>query len=62
MGMQSAVDTPMWVYYGFPASDYEGINTEFVREKNGRLMGEKDKEIEADLVCGIPDSGVGMAH
>jgi amidophosphoribosyltransferase len=51
----------LWVYYGFPASDYEGINTEFVREKNGRLMGEKDHDIEADLVCGIPDSGVGMA-
>ena len=51
----------LWVYYGFPASDYEGINTEYVREKNGRLMGEKDTEIEADLACGIPDSGVGMA-
>ncbi|MCR4582300.1 MAG: amidophosphoribosyltransferase [Prevotella sp.] len=51
----------LWVYYGFPASDYEGINTEYVREKNGRLMGEKDHDIEADLVCGIPDSGVGMA-
>ena len=51
----------LWVYYGFPASDYEGINTEFVREKNGRRMGEKDTELEADLVCGIPDSGVGMA-
>ena len=51
----------LWVYYGFPASDYEGINTEYVREKNGRLMGEKDTEIEPDLVCGIPDSGVGMA-
>jgi amidophosphoribosyltransferase len=51
----------LWVYYGFPASDYEGINTEYVREKNGRLMGEKDNDIEPDLVCGIPDSGVGMA-
>ena len=51
----------LWVYYGFPASDYEGINTEYVREKNGRLLGEKDNEVEADLVCGIPDSGVGMA-
>ncbi len=51
----------LWVYYGFPASDYEGINTEYVREKNGRIMGEKDHEVEADLVCGIPDSGVGMA-
>ncbi len=50
----------LWVYYGFPASCYEGINTEEVREKNGRMMGEKDN-VEADLVCGIPDSGVGMA-
>ena len=50
----------LWVYYGFPASCYEGINTEAVREKNGRMMGEKD-DVKADLVCGIPDSGVGMA-
>jgi amidophosphoribosyltransferase len=50
----------LWVYYGFPASCYEGINTEAVREKNGEMMGQKD-DVEADLVCGIPDSGVGMA-
>ena len=50
----------LWVYYGFPASSYEGINTEDVRERNGEMMGSKDN-IEADLVCGIPDSGVGMA-
>jgi len=50
----------LWVYYGFPASTYEGINTEAVRERNGKMMGEKD-DVEADLVCGIPDSGVGMA-
>ncbi len=50
----------LWVYYGFPASCYEGVNTEAVREKNGEMMGERD-DIEADLVCGIPDSGVGMA-
>ena len=50
----------LWVYYGFPASSYEGINTEEVRERNGKMMGETDS-VEADLVCGIPDSGVGMA-
>ena len=50
----------LWVYYGFPTSCYEGINTEEVRERNGRMMGEKD-DVKADLVCGIPDSGVGMA-
>lgn len=52
--------TFLWVYYGFPASDYEGINTEYVRETVGRVMGEED-ETEADCVCGIPDSGVGTA-
>ena len=50
----------LWVYYGFPSSDYEGINVEMVRENNGKRMGEED-DTEADLVCGIPDSGVGMA-
>ena len=50
----------LWVYYGFPSSDYEGVNVEFMREKNGELMGKEDNT-EADCVCGIPDSGVGMA-
>ena len=50
----------LWVYYGFPASTYEGINVEEVRERNGEKLGEKD-DVDADLVCGIPDSGVGMA-
>ena len=50
----------LWVYYGFPASDYEGINTEDVRERCGKMLGEED-DTEADLVCGIPDSGVGFA-
>jgi amidophosphoribosyltransferase len=50
----------LWVYYGFPASDYNGINVENVRETNGKMMGEKD-DAEVDCVCGVPDSGVGMA-
>ena len=50
----------LWVYYGFPASDYLGINSEAVREQAGKVVGEED-DIEADSVCGIPDSGVGMA-
>ena len=50
----------LWVYYGFPTSDYEGINVEAVRERNGKMMGEQD-DTEVDCVCGIPDSGVGMA-
>ncbi len=50
----------LWVYYGFPASDYEGINVEDVREAGGRALG-KDDPTKADCVCGIPDSGVGFA-
>lgn len=50
----------LWVYYGFPASDYNGINAEQMRERAGVIMGKSD-DIDADCVCGIPDSGVGFA-
>lgn len=50
----------LWVYYGFPTSSYEDINVEQVRYESGRLMGAEDHS-EVDCVCGIPDSGVGMA-
>lgn len=50
----------LWVYYGFPASDYEGINAEYVREYAGTVMGKED-DTDADCVCGVPDSGVGTA-
>ncbi|MBQ0056503.1 MAG: amidophosphoribosyltransferase [Bacteroidales bacterium] len=50
----------LWVYYGFPISDYEGRNTEEVRNACGEAMG-KDDDTEVDCACGIPDSGVGMA-
>ncbi|MBR6538600.1 MAG: amidophosphoribosyltransferase, partial [Bacteroides sp.] len=50
----------LWVYYGFPTSCYEERNVEDVRFKNGLMMGEQD-DAEVDCVCGIPDSGVGMA-
>ena len=50
----------LWVYYGFPTSCYEGINVEEVRFKCGEKMGHTDLS-EVDCVCGIPDSGVGMA-
>lgn len=50
----------LWVYYGFPTSSYEGINVEDVRFKCGHKMGQCDHTC-VDCVCGIPDSGVGMA-
>lgn len=50
----------LWVYYGFPTSDFDGVNVEDMRESSGRIMGAED-DVKADCVCGIPDSGVGHA-
>jgi len=53
----------LWVYYGFPTSDYEGINVDQVRHKCGAMLAEKDIEagLEVDYVAGIPDSGTAHA-
>jgi amidophosphoribosyltransferase len=48
----------LWIYAGFPASSYEGINTEIVRERSGRYLAKHDKDIEVDVVSGVPDSGI----
>ena len=50
----------LWVYYGFPTSTYEVRNVEEMRFDNGQMMAAED-DTEIDCVCGIPDSGVGMA-
>jgi len=46
----------LWVYYGYPASNYEGINVEAVRYRCGAYL-RRDDDLEIDLVAGIPDSG-----
>ncbi|UCE21835.1 MAG: amidophosphoribosyltransferase [Candidatus Aminicenantes bacterium] len=48
----------LWVYYGYPASSYEEINVESVRNKCGAFLARND-DIEVDMVAGIPDSGIG---
>ena len=48
----------LWVYYGYPASSYEGINVETVRNRCGAFLARNDK-VKVDLVAGIPDSGIG---
>ncbi len=48
----------LWVYYGYPASNYEGINVESVRYKCGSFLAKND-DVNIDLVAGIPDSGTG---
>ena len=50
----------LWVYYGYPPSYYEGINVDEVRYRCGAALAKRDT-VDADFVCGIPDSGIGHA-
>ena len=50
----------LWVYYGYPTSCYEGVNVEQMRYRCGDLMAARDN-VEADLVAGVPDSGIAHA-
>jgi len=59
-GDQMQVCSFLWVYYGYPASSYEGINTEQVRYRCGSALAQRET-VTAELVAGIPDSGIGHA-
>jgi amidophosphoribosyltransferase len=48
----------LWVYYGYPASSYEGINVEWARNRCGAFLARRNP-IQIDFVAGIPDSGIG---
>jgi amidophosphoribosyltransferase len=50
----------LWVYYGYPASEYEGINVEDTRNNCGAALARRD-DTDIDTVAGIPDSGIGHA-
>ncbi|MBU2593840.1 MAG: amidophosphoribosyltransferase [Candidatus Edwardsbacteria bacterium] len=50
----------LWVYYGYPSSNYQGINVEQCRYKCGAFLA-RDDDAKIDYVAGIPDSGVGYA-
>lgn len=52
----------LWSYYGYPNSNYEGVNVEVMRYRNGEIMA-RDEEAagtlpDVDYVAGVPDSGV----
>jgi len=51
----------LWSYYGYPTSNYEGVNVEAMRYRNGAAIAERDMEqgrsMEIDYVGGVPDSG-----
>ena len=51
----------LWSYYGYPTSNYEGINVEAMRYRNGEIMARHDMKVKnaegLDYVGGVPDSG-----
>ncbi len=51
----------LWSYYGYSTSNYEGVNVETMRYRNGEIMAEADRERglaqDIDYACGVPDSG-----
>ncbi len=50
----------LWVYYGYPASSYEGKNVETMRYRSGQALARND-DAAIDVVAGVPDSGVAHA-
>ena len=52
----------LWSYYGYPNSNYEGVNVEVMRYKNGAVMARDERERgilpDVDYVAGVPDSGI----
>ena len=52
----------LWTYYGYPNSNYEGMNVEVMRYRNGEIMA-RDEVLrgslpKVDYVAGVPDSGI----
>ena len=52
----------LWTYYGYPNSNYEGVNVEVMRCRNGEIMARDEVAHgslpKVDYVAGVPDSGV----
>jgi len=52
--------TFLWIYYGYPNSNYEGVNVEAMRYKCGAMLADRD-DVHPDIVAGVPDSGIAHA-
>ena len=52
----------LWTYYGYPNSNYEGVNVEVMRYRNGEIMARDEiargQLPKVDYVAGVPDSGL----
>ncbi len=59
-GEQMKICTFLWVYYGYPASAYEGLSVEQMRYNCGAMMAQRDL-VKPDVVAGVPDSGIAAA-
>ena len=59
-GKDMKICTFLWVYYGYPASSYEGISVEQMRYNCGAKMAQRDN-VQPDIVAGVPDSGTAHA-
>lgn len=59
-GKDMKICTFLWVYYGYPASAYEGLSVEQMRYNCGAKMAQRD-DVKPDIVAGVPDSGIAAA-
>jgi amidophosphoribosyltransferase len=59
-GTEMQICSFLWIYYGYPASSYEGINVEATRYRCGAALADAD-DVDVDYVAGIPDSGTAHA-
>ena len=61
-GEQMRICAFLWTYYGYPNSNYEGVNVEVMRYRNGEIMARDEvaqgRLPKVDYVAGVPDSGV----
>lgn len=60
-GKKMKICSFLWSYYGYSTSNYEGVNVEMMRYRNGQIMAQADKKCgnaeNIDYVGGVPDSG-----
>lgn len=59
-GKKMRICTFLWVYFGYPASSYEGVNAEEARYRCGACLAHRD-DVHVDMVAGVPDSGTGAS-
>lgn len=50
-----------YIYFARPDSVIDSINVHAFRKETGRLLAKMDKDLQADLVIGVPDSSLSAA-